>query len=72
MSGVVPLQKRVPSFMALEQWWWRDISGPPSFLNNGYWLRFLGVKRLGRGADPPPPSSAGVQEGRKLPVHVAG
>jgi len=29
---------------------------------NGYWVYFLGVKRLGRGVDHPPPSSAEVEE----------
>ena len=36
--------------------------GPPSLLYNGYWV-FPGVKRPGRGADHPLPSSAEV-EGR--------
>jgi hypothetical protein len=72
MSGVVPPQQRVPTFMALELWWWRDISAPPNVLNNGYRLRFLGVKRLGCGTDHPPSSSAGVHKGRTITVHVAG
>ena len=37
--------------------------GPPSLLYNGYRVSFLVVKRPGRGADHPPPSSAEV-EGR--------
>jgi hypothetical protein len=35
---------------------------PPSLLCNGHPLSFLGVKRLGRGIDHPPPSSAEVKE----------
>jgi len=35
---------------------------PPSLLYNGYWVFFLGVKRLGHGTDYPPPSSAEVKE----------
>jgi hypothetical protein len=34
--------------------------GPPSLLNNGYRV-FPGVNLPGRGADHPPPSSAGVE-----------
>jgi hypothetical protein len=47
--------------------WGRDFSytsrrpwGPPSLLYNGYQV-FPGVKRPGRGADHPPPSSAEVK-----------
>ena len=35
---------------------------PPSLLYNGYRVSFPGVKRLGRGVDHPPPSSARVKE----------
>ena len=35
--------------------------GPPSLLYNGYRVSFPGVKRPGRGADHPPPSSAEVE-----------
>jgi hypothetical protein len=36
--------------------------GPPSLLYNGYWVPFPAVKRLGRGVDHPPLSSAEVKE----------
>jgi hypothetical protein len=36
--------------------------GPSSLLYNGYQVSFAGVKRSGRGADNPPPSSAEVKE----------
>ena len=36
--------------------------GPPSLLNNGYRVCFLGFKRPGRGVNHPPPSSADVKE----------
>ena len=36
--------------------------GPTSLLYNGYRVSFLGVKRPGRGADHPLPSSAEVEE----------
>jgi hypothetical protein len=35
--------------------------GPPGLLYNGYRV-FPGIKRLGRGADHPPPSSAEVKK----------
>ena len=35
--------------------------GPPTLLYNGYRVFFPGVKRLGRGVDYPPPSSAEVK-----------
>jgi len=34
----------------------------PSFLYNGYWVSFPGLKQPGRGIDHPPPSSAKVKE----------
>ena len=36
--------------------------GPPSLLYNGYWVFPGGKKRLGRDADPSPPSSAVVKK----------
>jgi hypothetical protein len=36
--------------------------GPPSLLDNGYWVSFPGVKRPGRGINYPPPSNAEVKE----------
>jgi hypothetical protein len=36
--------------------------GPCSFLYNGYWVFFLGIKRPGRGVNHPTPSSAEVKE----------
>jgi hypothetical protein len=39
---------------------------PPSPLYNGYRVSFQEVKRLGRGVDHPPSSSARVKEGVEL------
>jgi hypothetical protein len=36
--------------------------GPPSLLNNGYWVSFLGAKWLGHGVNHPLASSAEVKE----------
>jgi hypothetical protein len=36
--------------------------GPPNLLYNGYRVSFPGVKRLGRGVNHPPTSSAEVNE----------
>jgi hypothetical protein len=53
----------------IESRWGRDFPShphqpwsPPSLLHNGYWVSFPGVKRLGRGVDHPPSSSARVKE----------
>ena len=58
--------------LGIESRWGRDFRtrpdrlwGPPSLPYNGYWV-FLGGKRLGRGVDHPPPSSAEVKERVKL------
>ena len=40
--------------------------GPPSLQYNGYRVYFLRVKRLGRGVDRPPSSSAEVKERLEL------
>jgi hypothetical protein len=49
----------------IESQWGRDFLhpfSPPSLLQNGYQVSLLGVKRLGRGVDHPPSSSAEVSE----------
>jgi hypothetical protein len=40
--------------------------GPPSLLSSGYRVSFPGIKRPGRGVDPPSPSSAEVKERVRL------
>jgi hypothetical protein len=40
--------------------------GPLSLLQNGYRVYFLGLKRAGRGVEPPTQSSAEVKESVKL------
>jgi len=45
-------------FRISPDWPW----GPPSLLYNGYWVFPRRKERLGRDADPSPPSSAVVKE----------
>jgi len=45
-------------FHSCPDWPW----GPPSLLNNGYLVFPGGKERLGRDADPSPPSSAMVKK----------
>jgi len=45
-------------FCTRRDWPW----GPPSFLYNWYHVSCLGVKRLGRGIDNPPPSGGDIKE----------
>jgi len=40
--------------------------GPPSHLEKGYWISFLGLRLPGRGFDHAPPSSAKAKERVKL------
>jgi hypothetical protein len=44
---------------------------PPSVLYNGYCVSFAGVKRSGRGADHPPPTSAWAKERVGLYIYLA-
>ena len=52
--------------------WWDIPWGPPNLLDNGYRAFFTGIRRLERGVDHPPPSSAEVKERVELHLYSLG